>query len=631
VHAQVEGPGVVYPVSEIDLRYRFPFEDQPSLDGFRQLEVTLGENPDGFSVPSANRPNRTLRIADLGRDGLVVLDGAAIIEVCSAIVREFQMRGRVVRCRPSPDDIVRGEDRRVDRDTLELEIVMARVRGIRTYGSGERVLGTGGGPTNNPIHTSLRAKSPIHLPDVGAGVPAEGSQAPLLDVGQLEEYVARLSRHPGRTVGLVYSRASDRDGGLTVDLVVSESKPWAMYVQSSNTGTDGTGDYRNRIGFTNTQLTGNDDILQVEYLTSDFDEIQATSLSYEAPLPFSDSIFEGARFKLFGAMSSFDNDDLGVLSFSADFKGQRAEAGFRVLGNVFQAGRFFADLSFGLRAESLFVDDGLRDSKARDAFVLPSVGLRIERRTPFSSLTGGVEFEANLAGIAGTDATSVNGRNQFDGAGGLGRFDPDERFKLLRFDLNGSVFLEPLLDWKAWSDFSTPESSTLAHELALRVAGQYAFEDRLIPQEQAIAGGRDTVRGYDQAAAVGDSVFLASLEYRYHFPRSLRPRAAASVPEWLRWMPSVPDRFRVAPEQPGGAADWDLSCKIFLDAARVLQSDRRSFESHETLIGAGVGVELRLRQNIALFLDLGFPLEEGNALDVDQGDPVLHFSLTTLY
>jgi hemolysin activation/secretion protein len=403
---------------------------------------------------------------------------------------------------------------------------------------------------------------------------------------------------------------------MTVDLLVTESKPWAVYFQTTNAGTDNTGAYRNRVGFTNTQLTGNDDILQLEYLTSDFNEIQAASGSYEAPVPGLSS----ARFKLFGSMSSFDNEDLGFFR-TASFKGTRAELGTRFLGNVYQRHSFFLDLSLGLRAEVLKVDNGLRRLTARDHLVLPSAGLRFERRAAFSSLSGGLEFEWNLARLAGTNARARDRFFRFDEAGGLGRENPDDRFETLRFDFSGSTFLEPL--------FASVDSRTaLAHELTLRMGGQYAFANRLVPQEQAIAGGRDTVRGYDQAAAVGDSVTIGSLEYRYHLPRTLAPRPAAKLPGWMGW---GGETFRWAPEQKAGPTDWDLVLKLFVDTARVRQNDRMRFERQETLVSSGVGVELRVRQNFTVSLDLGFPLHEGNAFDVDRGDPILHFALTALY
>jgi hemolysin activation/secretion protein len=607
--APAENEARAYPVSAIRIETPEELADPELAAELARLEVKLGEDPDRWTVPSPNRPTRALRIGDIGSDGVVSLDRAAIIEVCTAVVRDLQRRGRMSQCRPDPRDIARGEDRREGRDELRLQVVLTRLAEVRTYASGERALAAGGEPTNHPIHRKLRADAP--------GARRGSGAAPLLDASQLEEYAARLSRHPGRTVGLVYSRASARDAGLTADLVVTESKPWAMYFQTTDTGTRNTGRYRNRVGFTHTQLTGNDDILQLEYMTSDFDQIQSASTSYEAPL----AGLERARVKLFGAMSRFDNDELGFTD--AHFEGARSELGFKIVDNVFQRGSFFADLSIGLRGQSLMVDNGVTGVRSRDRFLLPSIGARIEQRGAFAGFTGGIELESNLAKLAGTSVRSRDTRTGdlfFDGAAGLGRAEPDADFRILRFDLSGSLFLDPLLAGGFDAD------TALVHEIYARMGGQHAFDDRLVPQEQAVAGGKDTVRGYEQAVAVGDSVYLASLEYRYHLPRSLRPRPASRLPGWLGSR-----RFRYAPEQSAGDADWDLVLKGSFDFARVKQNDRLGPERDETLVGAALGVEIRVRRNFTVGFDLGVPLRDGHAIDVDTGDPELHFSLTALY
>jgi hemolysin activation/secretion protein len=608
--AQVENEGKAYPVSAIRIETPDELSDARLSDAglaaeLAQVEVKLGEDPDRFTVPSANRPTRTLRIGQIGSDGVVSLDRAAIIEVCGALVRDLQRRGRMSSCMPDPRDLARGADLRLDSDELRLKVVLTRLAEVRTYGSGERPLDPSAGPTNNPVHRKLRAGAP--------GAPRKGEPAPLLDASQLEEYAARLSRHPGRTVGLVYSRASARDGGLTADLLVTEAKPWAAYFQTADTGTRNTGRFRNRVGFTTTQLSGNDDVLQLEYMTSDFSKIQSFSGSYEAPVPAT----ARTRFKLFGAMSRFDNDELGFID--AHFEGARSEIGLRVVSNVFQRGSFFADVSLGLRGERLMVDNGATDVTSRDSFLLPSLGARVEQRGAYAGYTGGFELERNLGRLAGTSVHSRE-RDFFNGAAGLGRSNPDSDFSVLRFDLSGSLFLDPMLAGGFSAD------SRLVHELYGRIGGQHAFDDRLVPQEQAVAGGRDTVRGYEQAAAAGDSVYLATFEYRYHWPRSLTPRPAAKLPGWLGGR-----RFRYAPEQSAGDADWDLVLKGSFDVARVIQNDRLASERDETLVGAGFGLELRVRRNFTIGLDLGFPLESGRELDVDTGNPELHFSLTALY
>jgi len=54
--------------------------------------------------------------------------------------------------------------------------------------------------------------------------------------------------------------------------------------------------------------------------------------------------------------------------------------------------------------------------------------------------------------------------------------------------------------------------STLAHELYFSLHGQYAFNNRLVPQAQDVAGGMYSVRGYPESFAAGDSGFAGSLD-----------------------------------------------------------------------------------------------------------------------
>ena len=93
-----------------------------------------------------------------------------------------------------------------------------------------------------------------------------------------------------------------------------------------------------------------------------------------------------------------------------------------------------------------------------------------------------------------TDADDANLAN-------LGRLDIDDDWFVLVWDAEHSFYLEPLLNREAWSDVTTPESSTLAHEIAVAFRGQFALDDsRLIPQAERVAGGLYTVRGYPESA-----------------------------------------------------------------------------------------------------------------------------------
>jgi hemolysin activation/secretion protein len=173
---------------------------------------------------------------------------------------------------------------------------------------------------------------------------------------------------------------------------------------------------------------------------------------------------------------------------------------------------------------------------------------------------------------------------------------------VLRWDATQTFFLEPLLNREAWEDISSAESSTLAHEAMLRFRGQYAFDDRLIPQLEQIAGGFYTVRGYPEAVLAGDTVLMGTAEYRFHLPWSFGYQQQLSRDIFGR-------PFRAIPQQPYGRADWDLVLRGFTDFAYVVNSDRFFFESDEWLWGAGVGLELSFRRNATIRLDWGFVLD----------------------
>jgi len=74
-----------------------------------------------------------------------------------------------------------------------------------------------------------------------------------------------------------------------------------------------------------------------------------------------------------------------------------------------------------------------------------------------------------------------------------------------------------------------------------------------------------------------------------------------------------------------------LIFKGFLDVGKTIQTDRLPFENNDTLIGAGVGVELQFKQNMTIRADWGFALHSIDDPKVDTGDNRVHFVITILY
>jgi hemolysin activation/secretion protein len=169
--------------------------------------------------------------------------------------------------------------------------------------------------------------------------------------------------------------------------------------------------------------------------------------------------------------------------------------------------------------------------------------------------------------------------------------------------------------------------STLAHELELAFRGQYAYQKRLPPQFQAVAGGLFTVRGYEQSVIARDDAYIATLEYRLHVPRLLAP----GHQEWV--VPAV-GRFRPRAQRVFGFPDWDLILRAFFDFAwlhsNAHSAIKTSADWSESLKSAGAGVELQLLQHLSARVDVGFPLDPARGL-ADVGDPRAHVLVTVLY
>ena len=238
------------------------------------------------------------------------------------------------------------------------------------------------------------------------------------------------------------------------------------------------------------------------------------------------------RWRVDGSWSRFDARDVDLID---DIRGDEWQVASRLIYETFQWRDLFVDTFFGTRMRKVSVFNRSfagTDSEGGD-----------QETSTFLAVGS---FEANVAGTF--DPQLQN----------LGRPEVDGDYQLIRYDLGTSQYLEPLLFPEAWKDPSTPRTSTLSHELAVGFRGQYAFDYRLIPQASQVIGGLYSVRGYDPSVSVGDSVWIASAEYRFHLPRSL-PIAREPLD-----LPVIGD-FRAAPQQVYGRPDWDFVIRAFVD------------------------------------------------------------------
>ena len=456
---------VRYPVSKFVLSYspvnpsaepaeQFTHPSNPSLEPFTWHGIVLGEAKDGYVAPREGIPSVTIQLDKFTGESVRYFYPSAIRTIAEALVEYVNKQGFVgVFVAPDSNDIEAKsakellkepkkpspKDLRKDRTTLRLVVWTTIIVRDRTIASGNRI--PSDKRINNPAHARILKHSPIKPSVPGAA----GAPSDLLRKDVLDAYVFRLNRHPGRRVDVAVSSAGEPGQG-TLDYLVTEGKPWLLYTQVSNTGTEGTSNWRERLGFVHNQLTSRDDVLNFDYVTSNLNEVNAAVASYEAPL-----VGDRTRWRVYGTYSQYTASDVGVSN--ADFEGEEEDAGAEIAYNIFQRRQSFVDLVGGFHWRHVRVDQKV--VKGQEDFALPYVSLQFERRTDTASTSAALGAEHNLSGVANTDTGDIEE---------LGRSKAEAAWTILKMDFSHSFFVEPFFKAKQWEQKGLKDA-TMAHEL----------------------------------------------------------------------------------------------------------------------------------------------------------------------
>ncbi len=595
---QTEGPR--YWVSTVQIRYAEDHPLHPPVDLVRSGQYALGRAADGYVGARRGGENTWFDLTALGAQNPVPVYATGIRDLCEQIVGELGSRGLIgVYVAPDPllIDPDTGADLRGDATELTLVIHTGRVRDVRTFTAGDDAPGAAPVDRESPDYQQIAERSPLQ--PVGSGDP--------LAKAELDAYVAGLNRLPGRVVDVVITPTLT-PGIVNLDYLVSEDKPWAISSSISDTGTDQTGDWRQRFSYANYQLTGHDDVLLLDYLTSSFDEVNAVLGSYETSLPFSRDL----RARATSSWSEYTADEFG---FDDAFTGEQYEIGGALVGNLVRRPGLFLDATLGTRWMHIDVTNFSTD--AAMPFFVPEIALSLERVQPTSRMFARIGFEQSVPAIAGTDSHDIE---EFSLAG---RSDVDDDWRVLSLDMRGSFYLRPLLRGVPVRVGRSLRPRELAHELAWRVGGQYSLGTRLIPQVEGVLGGPGTVRGYPQSIAAGDSLFGGSVEYRFHIPLSI----AAVMP----WQLPLIGEFRPGPDADQRMPDWDFVIASFFDYGRTWNESAVPGEDDATLSSLGLGLEVVVRRNFSMSFDYGFALSDVDFADVETGDAEANFAATVRY
>ena len=447
--------------------------------------------------------------------------------------------------------------------------------------------------------------------------------------------------------------ASGEAGKVILDYLIKEQKPFSIYAQTSNTGTEATGLWRHRLGAEYKQLRNMDDILRFEYVTSDPSRFQSAFASYEFAIVKPDRL----KARVYASYGQYSAEDIGL--GLQTFEGENMALGTMLTWTPRYWHGFPLDISMGVEW-FIVKTDNQGFGQAEGAFILPTIGFGTDRKTDKFTLAIDLTVQASLGGPSQKDLD------------GLGRIGTEASFILAKWDISASTYLEPIIYGNKWRDYARREIDTekdkaefeaaggeqrfgvkldtffatkqkaeqnwkrgiRAHEFAVSTRGQYTVGDhRLPPQLMSIMGGFNTVRGYSEAFSSGDNAWMASLEYRLHIPRLFAPYevvdarkdmkmlmakqkpepapvvkgkkgapapvspSATPAPVQLLSAQDKKRAFNYRAPQAGAEPDWDVIFRVFSDGAQTFNNNIQvATEVDRTMLSVGAGFELQVNR-----------------------------------
>ncbi|MCH1430702.1 MAG: hypothetical protein L7U87_08120 [Chlamydiales bacterium] len=616
-----------YKVSRLDIEYVDDYQGLPDINYLLDTDLYLEKTEDGF-VPPKNIDNlykvRLSEIQDLSPD--FSFSRGALRLVTRRIVEQINKKGIIGIYAYIDFDQVspQGEDLRSSDDlSLRIMITASTVSSIKALQAGADITDEDTWEDEEKLEDSTKALferiyrlSPVQV----AEHDHDRITSSLIQKGLLQDYLYFVNRHPGRRVDLKIKPEENLEA--SVYFLVLEGKPWRVAYNTSNTGTK----WVNQFDVVHYQLTDNDDIFKASYITNDFEDFKSFVFSYEAP--FYTSVRD--RWQIHWNGSEFQSS-LGIFKEDPEpeFSGEQFAIGAQYIGNIYQYKDFFFDFVFdttfkNLKSRNKLIQEADGSPRMGSAhFAIPSLTLKASRVTKTHSLFSGLTIERNMP-TKGKDLFKLN-------RGDTNNNGPEKASTIFRWNNSFSFYLEPLLDTRGWQDVSTPESSTLAHEVQFLTKIQYT-PHRLVPQFKGSVGGPSSVRGYPQGVASGDNSYSLSLEYRLHVPRLL---PIQPIDQLDSLGDGAKPSFKWAPTFVYDRPDWDLVLKAFSDYGRAINLRRTETalaEVNEELWSIGLGIELLYKSNLQVKADWGIIQKEMVARkDLKIGYSRWHVNISAIY
>ena len=401
----------------------------------------------------------------------------------------------------------------------------------------------------------------------------------MIESAVIMEDLRYLNRNPFRRVDLVYTPGAEF-AYTDIILDVTEQRPISISAGYEDTGNDSIGRDRYQFGVEVGKIGNLDHSLAYQYTTdSEFENIHAHALSYRAPLPWKRHELR----LLAGYVESDLNFDFAGEEFNSS--GQSVQLSAQYLIPLKPTKWMAHDLILGYDFKS---SNNNLEFGGQDVFDTNSEVHQFSATHAAEIRTGlGVTRLTNSVYWAPGEMSNHNEDAIFEESRFLGSSD----YVYYRGQLYHVAFLP--------KDF----------RLAIKVDGQVSNQN-LIASEQYLLGGVNSVRGYEQNLLRADQGVGVNLEL---YAPEFRP---------LGWLP-----FNSRTVEGSGKAPATTE-PLLVDHARFFgfydfgwgrNTNRVENEEDINLAGAGVGLDYRISNSLALRAAYGWQIAESGFDDEEDG------------
>ena len=397
----------------------------------------------------------------------------------------------------------------------------------------------------------------------------------------------RLGNNSSRTA-ITKLLPTDQTGVIKANVSLGLRKKQGGRLFATNSGTDSTGKWILGGAFFYNQVTELDDDLEVSYISSDTQERQAFNLKHSVPVIYPDVL----NFETTAGYSFYDASSFAITRVDFEGSTKAIDLNLRYSPIEWEYQDYQVSLEIGVKGEDMEAKNSLISGDADAQLLTPKIAVNLTTQSQYVRSFSKLKISKNYKDITTRDRFLFGG------------YKTDEKAARLNFN---SMLSIKVGKWMIDNIDTELEDSWNGHLALVRLSVGLGLEDtRYMPQHQFISGGSSSVRGYPESIISGDHGYFLSFDYQIPVYRSNKQTALGSYTSSL-----IP----------------------FIDWGESFVNDPLSYESDHSILGAGLGVEVKFSKGLKARLDFAKPMKEiksGNTIleGSNSSDNRVHAMLT---